>query len=702
MEPTVTASQEQSSRRQFLELLLVSSAGLYLEMLVIRWLAAEIRLFSYFKNFSLIGAFLGLSLGFAMARRPGELWKRFHILILAYVVGVVIVGRQTGFGALVVPESGEYIWRTAALPPLIATAVFGLLLLLFFSLTVALFVPLGQLTGRLMIGLPPLPAYMVNLLGSLAGIAIFAGVAFLNLEPWHWYAGGLVPLLWFVRRERRSLAVAVISLAVLLVLLAASNGSTVWSPYYRIDIAPFEIASPSTGQRQAVGYDLSVNKISHMFAINLAPDYIAAYPEIAERLRTFATVYDLPYLLTDPGSVLIVGAGMGNDVAAARRHGVPQIDAVEIDPLILSLGRQLHPERPYQSEEVRVIVDDARAYFERAEARYDLIVFGVLDSQTLLSGMSSVRLDNYVYTVESLEQARDHLTENGVIALTFDAEAWWVKQRLADTLERVFQAPPVQLAITGTPWTVYISGGGLLRDPVAVCREVGTCEVEDPLHVEPISLATDDWPYLYLRERSFPTPYAIALGVVLLIAWIATRKTFGSAKAVSPQFFLLGAGFLLIEFRIITELALLFGSTWLVNAIAVAAVLAMVLLANVVVSRLRQVDFRLLYLLLLATIALGYLLPVRALLTLPILPRVAAAWLVMGMPVFFSSAIFSALLRRASGVPEALSSNLLGSVAGGMLEYGSLAFGIKSLYLMGAALYLGSWIAGGWHARRAA
>ncbi len=57
-------------------------------------------------------------------------------------------------------------------------------------------------------------------------------------------------------------------------------------------------------------------------------------------------------------------------------------------------------------------------------------------------------------------------------------------------------------------------------------------------------------------------------------------------------------------------------------------------------------------------------------------------------------AIFAALLRRAPGVPEALSSNLLGSVAGGMLEYGSLAFGIKSLYLMGAALYLGSWIAG--------
>ena len=38
-------------------------------------------------------------------------------------------------------------------------------------------------------------------------------------------------------------------------------------------------------------------------------------------------------------NVLILGAGSGTDVAAALRHGVEHVDAVEIDPVIIRLGR---------------------------------------------------------------------------------------------------------------------------------------------------------------------------------------------------------------------------------------------------------------------------------------------------------------------------------------------------------------------------
>ena len=79
-------------------------------------------------------------------------------------------------------------------------------------------------------------------------------------------------------------------------------------------------------------------------------------------LDTPREAYDLPYAFAQPRRVLVVGAGMGNDVAAALRHGAQQVDAVEIDPAILALGSELHPESPYRSPRVRLINEDARAF----------------------------------------------------------------------------------------------------------------------------------------------------------------------------------------------------------------------------------------------------------------------------------------------------------------------------------------------------
>jgi hypothetical protein len=82
----------------------------------------------------------------------------------------------------------------------------------------------------------------------------------------------------------------------------------------------------------------------------------------AEPNRSVRDYYELPYrFVSTPGDVLVVGAGTGNDVAAALRHDAQHVDAVEIDPTILGLGRQFHPEHPYDSSRVSQHVDDARA-----------------------------------------------------------------------------------------------------------------------------------------------------------------------------------------------------------------------------------------------------------------------------------------------------------------------------------------------------
>jgi len=58
------------------------------------------------------------------------------------------------------------------------------------------------------------------------------------------------------------------------------------------------------------------------------------------------------------------------------------VDAVEIDPAILALGKSQHPERPYDSAQVAVHLTDARNFLKRSQNRYDLILFGALDSHT--------------------------------------------------------------------------------------------------------------------------------------------------------------------------------------------------------------------------------------------------------------------------------------------------------------------------------
>lgn len=70
--------------------------------------------------------------------------------------------------------------------------------------------------------------------------------------------------------------------------------------------------------------------------------------------------------------MLIVGAGTGNDVAGALRMGAKRVDAVEIDPMLVDLGRKSHPEKPYTNPRVSVHIDDARSFLKKTGKKYDL------------------------------------------------------------------------------------------------------------------------------------------------------------------------------------------------------------------------------------------------------------------------------------------------------------------------------------------
>ena len=68
-------------RRQIIELFLISFLGLYLEMLVIRWLSANVRIMAYYTNIVLITSFLGLSIGSLRSRTKINLFYFFPFLI---------------------------------------------------------------------------------------------------------------------------------------------------------------------------------------------------------------------------------------------------------------------------------------------------------------------------------------------------------------------------------------------------------------------------------------------------------------------------------------------------------------------------------------------------------------------------------------------------------------------------------------------
>jgi hypothetical protein len=165
-------------------------------------------------------------------------------------------------------------------------------------------------------------------------------------------------------------------------------------------------------------------------------------------------------------------------------------------------------------------------------------------------------------------------------------------------------------------------------------------------------------------------------------------------RASEAGFFFLGAGFMLVETKAITELGLAFGNTWQVVGVAIGSILVFAFLANGLVERLGVRDPRGPLLGVLASLAAGLAVSWGGGLPPTAVGRLGTAAL-LTCPVFFSGLAFSSLLAGASSLPRAMAANLFGALCGGLLEYNAMYFGYRSLYGVAMALYglalLGSW-----------
>jgi SAM-dependent methyltransferase len=692
------------NRKAVFHLFLASALSLFVELVLIRWVASELRLFAFYKNFALIGAFLGLGLGFALYRvkKSSVVFDRSFLPLIFLTVFVVLILGRTGICDFVLAnqaDTQEYIWAGYLEDETIARLLdiaFYAILFVVFSLIAVSHVPLGTLVASKFKGFMPLQGYTINIVGSLAGILLYTLISFLSWPPATWFLLSGIGAYYFLPsapQRTRIVNGGFILLPVLLTLIKPFNiEKTLWSPYYRIDLNP--VYSRNT-EDLLLGYELSVNQAWHQYMWNLDPEFIEANNQ-GDRLHfeTRATDYEAPYDVAESlEKVLIVGAGSGNDVAGALRAGANHITAVEIDPLIVDIGRELHPEHPYtEIDGVDLVIEDARSFFRRDQGKYDLIVFGLLDSHTLFSSASSLRLDNFVYTKESLAEVRGLLEDDGVLVLSFGVPSQneWIGLRLYRILTDVFGHPPQTYESSGgsTLFVIGLSPFTELQwdDPRLIYRE-------DYVYHDDIEATTDQWPFLYLKERGVPETYIIGLIGVILLSFVMTRRILPNFRNYNAHFFFMGAAFFLLETKSITEIALLLGSTWVVNAVVIAAILCMIVIANVLVERFKILDARPYYFLLIVSLLFNYFVSISTFLGLSLVFRLVFASLAQALPLFFAGIIFAISFKQADSVEIALGSNLLGSILGGVFEYASLALGIRSLYLFAMMFYILSAVA---------
>ena len=330
-------------RRSYVDLFLISLVSLFQELACIRWFGSTVMFLTFFTNLVLMASFLGISVGCLAARSRRDFIGTVLPLLLATMgLAFRLLWSYARFGELMIDVGGQsspqqVYFGTEGRARDLSSFVIPLEVIagVFFALVSLTFIGIGQTMGRAFNAIAnPIEAYTVNLLGSLAGIAGFAGLI-LPPEP----SLGLV----CSRRGGRSLLSRQTGRAsghsrleatgraadfgcdgtVLVGGLTATAdlpdlgkptpARTIWSPYYKIRFEP-------------ENQQIYVNNIRHQAMVDLTAS---------------GAIYQVPYLMNRIAGgapfeeVLIIGAGSGNDVAAALAQGAKHVDAVEIDPVIV-------------------------------------------------------------------------------------------------------------------------------------------------------------------------------------------------------------------------------------------------------------------------------------------------------------------------------------------------------------------------------
>jgi hypothetical protein len=718
----------ESHRQHYIDLFLISFLTLFFELACIRWFGSTVVFLTFFTNIVLMACFLGMSVGCLAASRQRNFVAAFLPLMLGTVfLGYLVFWLYKRFGQLIIDVGGqgspqqiyfgtEYRVNNPGSFVIPIEVVAGT----FFLLIALLFVGLGQEMGRAFSAIPNrVAAYTTNVLASLVGIVAFGMMSQFRLPPVVWFAVAGAVVFRFLR-HRTILQIFSALATIAFLAFVASRGDTthnffsIWSPYYQIDYTP---SSRS----------LATNHIGHqtMFDVGEA-----------------GPAYMLTHLLNrDAGGkpfddMMIIGAGSGNDVAAALASGVRHVDAVEIEPVLYEIGLFHHPLGPYLDPRVTIHLDDGRSFATKTDAHYDMIAYALVDSLVLHSGYSSLRLESFLFTKGAFQDIKARLKPDGVFVMYNIYRQGWIVGRLAKMAEEVFGAKPIVISlpyaekiaagdsmigkygvvIAGTPGSktlelirqalekdsfFWLSNRPLDNDPLNAYgakpperpgvpperwRKIGTANV-DTAEIGP--LPTDDWPFLYLRSPVIPSLNLRGMAVIAILS-LGILLVFAPVRTFRPngQMFFLGAGFMLLETKGVVHMALLFGSTWVVNSIVFFAILVMILISNLFTLAFKPRVLWPFYLLLIAALLVNAYVPISFFLNLPGSTKVIASCSVVFVPVFFAGVIFATAFRDSRHPDLDFGANIAGVILGGLSENLSLVLGFNHLLLVAIAYYV--------------
>jgi SAM-dependent methyltransferase len=480
--------------------------------------------------------------------------------------------------------------------------------------------------------------------------------------------------------------------------------------------------------------EIGVNMIGHQQMVSrastTAPGYAYALPHLLNR-DSQRPAEPRPF-----EDVLVIGAGSGNDVSRALAWGARHVDAVEIDPVIQSLGAQDHPDHPYQDPRVTVHLDDGRNFLHATDRQYDLIVYALVDSLVLHSSYSNIRLESYLFTRQAFEDVRRRLKPGGTFVMYNYFRQSWIVARLSQGLQEVFGDEPTVLTLPSrgriepeeawSGFTLFFTGDGAARireafrqrgDYRLTADHTPDASVPDGFAqpapaegdaaawlsfapaevVQPsggLRTATDDWPFLYLRQPMVPdlslrgAAIMGGLSLLLLAAFLLPSGGAGRLRHFDGRMFFLGAGFMLIETKAVVHMALLFGSTWMVNTVVFFAVLLMILASNLFVLAFRPTRLGPYYAGLLLTLALGAVVPLDSFLGLDRWLQVLGSCALVFVPILFAGVIFATSFRRTDQPDLAFGANIAGAMVGGLAEYASMLLGFQHLVLVAIGFYV--------------
>jgi len=687
---------------------LISILGLFLETLFIRWIGTEIRIFAYLQNTILVACFLGLGLGMFTSTKPVEIKQSLVpltilLVLMAFPSTRTVLGHISEFlstrgdfliwGPLEASDrTQQFIYLAAGL-----ALTYGVLILI-----VDIFVPLGRILGRLVnINPNPIWAYSVNILGSIFGTWAFVLFSYLYQPPFVWFLIAAALFACFILWSNRGRRISFVLLGLIVGLswsVSQVPGAVevIWSPYQKLEAWKSE-------PNWLGDFQIHVNNSGYQVITDLGEAHISSEPDKFSPQLNGMSQYDIPLLLhLNPKSVLLVGAGAGNDAAGALRHNAQFVTAVEIDPAIISLGKEFHPEHPYLSPKVKVVNDDARSFFATTDEKYDVISFGLLDSHTATS-MTNARLDHYVYTRESLIQAKSRLKKGGILTLTFEVQKPFIADRILIALEEIFNEPPLIFRI---PYSSYGFGGVMfvtgdlgsvqkqLDQNPALSAYIQELQKTDPIDLpRSTKVITDDWPYLYLESAKIPALHYLLIGLMVAV-FVRTNKKWESKLGMAYRnrsfwhFFFLGAAFLLLEVQNISKASVVLGNTWQVNAVIISSILTMALLANWIAAKFPKLPPTLVYFLLVGSCLSLYFIDLARFGFLPYPIKAILVGTLTSLPMLFSGIVFVRSFAVAQDKSNALGANLIGALAGALLQSITFVTGIKALLLIVAGFYL--------------